>query len=462
MADGQGLDDIDADFLHVADKFLADIESNYDETTDSFDAMNLKTDLLRGIYAYGFERPSAFQQHAIMPAIKGEYKSQSYARLMLTMSKGKDVVAQARSGSGTTAAVSISVLQKIDLNVKACQVLILAPTRERVHQIQKVIATIGGFTNVECYACIGGTRIENDTKALRDGRWSVVVGTPGRVHDMIHRRALCTDNTKMIVLDEADTILSRGFAEQVHEIFGILCQSTTTQVVLFSATMPQDVLEVITEFMRNPVRITIEKYETCLRGIKHFYVTVESEQEDWKVDSLSDLRKTITNRQAVIFCNTRGKVEWLTDKLTARDFAVSAIHRDMDAPQRDNSMRQFFSGSHVLVATNMLANTIDVQQVPLVINYDLPANLEDYIRRVGHGGSGRLGRKGVAINFVAADELRTMHEIEQFYVTQIEKMPTNAAGSNFSAFYDVAVTNSLLRPLLSVQAPLSCHYLPFD
>ncbi|KAI5197306.1 P-loop containing nucleoside triphosphate hydrolase protein [Aureobasidium subglaciale] len=411
MADGQGLDDIDADFLHVVDKFLADIESNYDETTDSFDAMNLKTDLLRGIYAYGFERLSAFQQHAIMPAIKG-----------------KDVVAQARSGSGTTAAVSISVLQKIDPNVKACQVLILAPTRERAHQIQKVIATIGAFTNIECYACIGGTRIGDDTKALRDGRQSVVVGTPGRVHDMIHRRALGTDKTKMIVLDEADTILSRGFAEQVHDIFGILCQSTTTQVVLFSATMPQDVLEVITEFMRNPVRITIEKYETCLKGIRQFYVTVENEQEDWKVDSLSDLHKTITNRQAVIFCNTRGKVEWLTDKLTARNFAVSAIHRDMDAPQRDNSMRQFFSGSHVLVATNMLANTIDVQQVPLVINYDLPANPEDYIRRVGRGGGGRLGRKGVAINFVAAGELRTMHEIEQFYCTQIEKMPTNAAG----------------------------------
>jgi translation initiation factor 4A len=435
MADGQGLDDIDAgkhirfaDFLHVVDKFLADIKSNYDETTDSFDAMNLKTDLLRGIYAYGFERPSAFQQHAIMPAIKGEYKSQYYARLMLTMSKGKDLVAQARSGSGTTAAVSISVLQTIDPNVKACQVLILAPTRERALQIQKVITTIGCFTNIECYACIGGTRIEDDTKALRDGRQSVVVGTPGRVHDMIHRRALCTDNIKMIVLDEADTILSRGFAEQVHDIFGILCQSTTTQVVVISATMPQDVLEVVTKFMRNPVRITIEKYETCLKGIKQFYVTVENEQEDWKIDSLSDLHKTIINRQTVIFCNTRGKVEWLTDKLTARGFAVSAIHRDMDAPQRDNSMRQFFSGSHVLVATNMLANTIDVQQVPLVINYDLPANPEDYIRRVGRGGGGRLGRKGVAINFVAADELRTMHEIEQFYGTQIEKMPTNAAG----------------------------------
>ncbi|KAH0282284.1 P-loop containing nucleoside triphosphate hydrolase protein [Aureobasidium namibiae CBS 147.97] len=384
MADGQGLDDIDA----------ADIESNYDETIDSFDAMNLKTDLLRGIYAYGSKRPSAFQQHAIMPAIKG-----------------KDVVAQARSGSGTTAAVSISVLQRIDPDVEACQVLILAPTRERAHQIQKVIATIGGFTDIECYACIGGTRIGNDTKALQDGRQSVVIGTPGRVHDMIYRRALCTDNTKMIVLDEADTILSRGFAEQVHDIFGILCQSTTTQVVLFSATMSQDVLKIITEFTRNPVRITIEKYETCLKGVKHLF----------------DLHKTITDRQAVIFCNTRGKVEWLTDKLAARDFAVSAIHRDMDAPQRNNSMKQFFSGSHVLVATNMLATTIDVQQVPLVINFDLPANPEDYIHRVGHGGGGRLGRKGIAINFVAANELRTMHGIEQFYGTRIEKMPTNAA-----------------------------------
>jgi translation initiation factor 4A len=344
------------------------------------------------------------------------------------MSKGKDVIAQARSGSGTTAAFSISVLQKIDPNVRAHQVLVLAPTRERAHQIQKVFATIGNFTNIECFACVGGTRIRDDIEALRDGLQSVVVGTPGRVHDMIHRRALYTDNIKTIVLDEADTILSRGFAEHIHDIFGILRQSTTTQVVLFSATMPQDVLEVITKFMRNPVRITIEKYETCLKGIKQFYVTVENEQEDWKVDSLSDLHKTITNRQAVIFCNTRGKVEWLTDKLTARDFAVSAIHRDMDAPQRDDSMRQFFSGSHVLVATNMLANTIDVQQVPLVINYDLPANPEDYIRRVGRGGGGRLGRKGVAINLVVTDELRIMHEIEQFYSTQIEKMPTNAAG----------------------------------
>ncbi|KJX99344.1 atp-dependent rna helicase eif4a like protein [Zymoseptoria brevis] len=401
MADDKRRDDIDA----------AAIESNCDETTASFDAMNLSTDLLRGIYAYGFERPSALQQRAIIPSVRG-----------------KDVVAQARSGSGTTAAISISVLQNIDPDVQACQALIIAPTRDRAHRIQKVLSTIGEFTNIEYYACVGGTRIGDDIKALQDGLQSVVVGTPGRVLDVIHRGALCTENIKTIVLDEADDILSRGFDEQIHDIFGILRQSTTTQVILFSATMPQDVLEVITELMRDPVRITVEKYETCLKGIKQFYLTVENEQEDWKVDSLSDLHKTIiTNRQTVFFCNTRKKVERLTDQLTARDITISAIHRDMNAWQRADILKHFLSGPHVLVATNMIGKSIDVQQVPLVINYDLPADPEDYIRRVGRGGSGRRGRKGVAINLVAADELRAMHEIEQFYSTRIEKMQTDAA-----------------------------------
>jgi translation initiation factor 4A len=347
---------------------------------------------------------------------------------VLTLSKGKDVVAQARSGSGTTAAFSISTLQKIDPNIKACQALILAPTRERAKNIQKVFATIGNFTNIECYACFGGTARGDDMKALQDGLQSVVVGTPGRVQDMIHHRALCTDKIKMIVLDEADTLLSRGFTEQVHDIFGILRQSTTPQVVLFTATIPQDVQEVIAEFMHDPVRITIEKYGTCLKGIRQFYLTSENEQEDWKVDSLSDLHMIITTRPTIIFCNTRRTVEWLGDKLTARDFALLAMHRDMDAWYRDTIMKQFRSRSCVLVATNMCAKQLDVQQMPLVLNYDLPANPEDYMLRVGRGGHGRLGRKGVAINLLSAGELSTMHEIEQFYSTQVEKMPTNAAG----------------------------------
>ena len=218
-------------------------------------------------------------------------------------------------------------------------------------------------------------------------------------------------------------MLSRGFTEQIYDIFQLLPQST--QVVLLSATMPQDVLEVTTKFMRDPVRILVKKDELTLEGIKQFYIAVE--KEEWKLDTLSDLYETVTITQAVIFCNTRRKVDWLTEKLTARDFTVSAMHGDMDQGQRDVIMKEFRSGSsRVLIATDLLARGIDVQQVSLVINYDLPANRENYIHRIGRGG--RFGRKGVAINFVTADDVRMMREIEQFYSTQIEEMPMNVAG----------------------------------
>ena len=195
--------------------------------------------------------------------------------------------------------------------------------------------------------------------------------------------------------------------------------------------MPQDVLEVTTKFMRDPVRILVKKDELTLEGIKQFYIAVE--KEDWKLDTLSDLYETVTITQAVIFCNTRRKVDWLTDKLTARDFTVSAMHGDMDQAQRDIIMKEFRSGSsRVLIATDLLARGIDVQQVSLVINYDLPANRENYIHRIGRGG--RFGRKGVAINFVTADDVRMMREIEQFYSTQIEEMPMNVAGELMNVF----------------------------
>ncbi|EAA63503.1 hypothetical protein AN2932.2 [Aspergillus nidulans FGSC A4] len=380
------------------------IESNYDEITDSFDSMELKPELLRGVYAYGFERPSAIQQRAILPIVKGN-----------------DVIAQAQSGTGKTATFSISALQKLDPNVKACQALIVAPTRELAQQIQKVVIAIGDFMNIQCHACIGGTAVRDDMNALREGP-QIVVGTPGRIHDMIQRRVLKTDQMKMFILDEADEMLSRGFTEQIYDIFQLLPQST--QVVLLSATMPQDVLEVTTKFMRDPVRILVKKQELTLEGIKQFYIAVE--KEEWKLDTLSDLYETVTITQAVIFCNTRRKVDWLTDKLTARDFTVSAMHGDMEQAQRDVIMKEFRSGSsRVLIATDLLARGIDVQQVSLVINYDLPANRENYIHRIGRGG--RFGRKGVAINFVTADDVRMMREIEQFYSTQIEEMPMNVA-----------------------------------
>uniref|UniRef100_A0A8C1TK18 RNA helicase n=1 Tax=Cyprinus carpio TaxID=7962 RepID=A0A8C1TK18_CYPCA len=378
---------------------------NWNEITDNFDDMNLKETLLRGIYAYGFEKPSAIQQRAIIPCIKGY-----------------DVIAQAQSGTGKTATFAISILQQLEIEQKETQALVLAPTRELAQQIQKVILALGDYMGASCHACIGGTNVRNEMQKLQAEAPHIVVGTPGRVFDMLNRRYLSPKWIKMFVLDEADEMLSRGFKDQIYEIFQKL--STNIQVVLLSATMPADVLEVTTKFMREPVRILVKKEELTLEGIKQFYINVE--REEWKLDTLCDLYETLTITQAVIFLNTRRKVDWLTEKMHARDFTVSALHGDMDQKERDIIMREFRSGSsRVLITTDLLARGIDVQQVSLVINYDLPTNRENYIHRIGRGG--RFGRKGVAINFVTEEDKRILRDIETFYNTTVEEMPMNVA-----------------------------------
>ncbi|KAJ9114720.1 translation initiation factor eIF4A [Naganishia vaughanmartiniae] len=380
------------------------IESNWDTVVDNFDNMELKPELLRGIYAYGFERPSAIQERAIMPIITG-----------------RDCIAQAQSGTGKTATFTISILQRIDTSKKEPQALILAPTRELAQQIQKVVIALGDYMNVDCHACVGGTSIKEDIAKLAAGP-QVIVGTPGRVFDMINRNFLKTDSMKVFALDEADEMLSKGFAQAMYDIFQLL--PAETQVVLLSATMPADVLEVTKKFMRDPIRILVKKEELTLEGIRQFYVAVE--KEDWKLDTLCDLYETLTITQAVIFCSTRRKVDWLTEKLTAREFTVSAMHGDMEQQARELVMKEFRSGSsRVLIATDLLARGIDVQQVSLVINYDLPSSKENYVHRIGRGG--RFGRKGVAINFVTSEDVPMLREIEKFYHTQIEEMPMDVA-----------------------------------
>uniref|UniRef100_A0A2R9B6Y5 RNA helicase n=1 Tax=Pan paniscus TaxID=9597 RepID=A0A2R9B6Y5_PANPA len=292
------------------------IESNWNEIVDSFDDMNLSESLLRGIYAYGFEKPSAIQQRAILPCIKGY-----------------DVIAQAQSGTGKTATFAISILQQIELDLKATQALVLAPTRELAQQIQKVVMALGDYMGASCHACIGGTNVRAEVQKLQMEAPHIIVGTPGRVFDMLNRRYLSPKYIKMFVLDEADEMLSRGFKDQIYDIFQKL--NSNTQVVLLSATMPSDVLEVTKKFMRDPIRILVKKEELTLEGIRQFYINVE--------------------REAVIFINTRRKVDWLTEKMHARDFTVSAMHGDMDQKERDVIMREFRSGSsRVLITTDLL------------------------------------------------------------------------------------------------------------
>lgn len=391
--------------VQTSNEGAGEINTNYTEVHETFDDMKLRDELLRGIYAYGFEKPSAIQQRAIMPMIRGS-----------------DTIAQAQSGMGKTAAFVIGILQNVDTSVAKVQALILAPTRELAQQIQKVVVALGDYMGLQCHICIGGTRVVDDIRIFQNETPHVVVGTPGRVHDMIQRRALGTSAIKTFCLDESDEMLSRGFKEQIYDVFQFM--PPTCQVGLFSATMPQDVLEMTEKFMREPVRILVKKDELTLEGIKQFYIAIE--KEEWKLDTLCDLYETLTITQAIIYTNTRRKVEWLAEKMGERDFTVSMLHGDMDQKDRDVIMREFRTGSsRVLITTDLLARGIDVQQVSLVINYDLPTNRENYIHRIGR--SGRFGRKGVAINFLTDADVRALRDIEEFYSTTVEEMPMDVA-----------------------------------
>jgi len=371
---------------------------------DSFDDLDLQEGLLRGIYSYGFEKPSAIQQRAIRPVLDG-----------------RDTIGQAQSGTGKTATFVIGALQRMDFAQRACQALILAPTRELAQQIHKVVLALGDYLQVKCHACIGGTSVRDDIDKLREGQ-HVVVGTPGRVYDMLSKRHLRIDDLLTFVCDEADEMLSRGFKDQIYDIFKTL--PPNVQVCLFSATMPPDILDLTTKFMRDAVRILVKKDELTLEGIRQFYVAIE--KEEWKLDTLCDLYETLTITQAIIYCNTRRKVDMLANEMAKRDFTISTMHAELDQKERDLIMREFRSGSsRVLISTDLLARGIDVQQVSLVINYDLPQNMENYLHRIGR--SGRFGRKGVAINFVTNKDVGVMKDIEKYYHTQIEEMPMDIA-----------------------------------
>jgi ATP-dependent RNA helicase len=381
-----------------------DNTSKYTAVT-SFDDLKLKPDLLRGIYEYGFEKPSAIQQRAILPIING-----------------RDVIAQSQSGTGKTSTFSISVLQVINNELSATQALVLSPTRELAQQTQKVVMALGDFMNVTVRACVGGSKISEDIKHLESGQVQIVSGTPGRVYDMIKRKSLQVRNIKIIVLDEADEMLNQGFKEQIYQIYRFL--PPNTRVVLVSATLPTEVLNMAEQFMTNPVKILVKRDELTLDGIKQYFIAVE--KEEWKFETLCDLYDTMTITQAVIFCNTKRKVDWLTKKMRENNFTVSSMHGGQHQRERETIMEEFRKGeSRVLITTDVWARGIDVQQVSLVVNYDLPTDRENYIHRIGR--SGRYGRKGVAINFVTEQDVAVLRDIEQYYATQIDEMPMNVA-----------------------------------
>lgn len=380
------------------------IESNWNEKVESFDSMDLKEDLLRGIFAIGFEKPSEIQQLGIKP-----------------ITLRRDFIGQARSGTGKTGTFGISVLQIIDIDESnpLIQAIILAPVRELAEQIYRVLKSLGEFLNVKIGTFVGGSPLSEDIKKLENGL-HVVVGTPGRVQDLIRRKKINLDYLKIFVLDEADEMFTKGFSEQINTIFKEL--DADVQIAMFSATVTKYVKLLFQGIMKDPIKIYIPTHEQTLDGIHQFYVELHKEEQ--KISVIFDLYKRLTMGTTIIFCNKIDTVEELTDILKKKNFPVSSLHGGMEQSTREEKIKELRSGStRLLITTDILARGIDVQQLSMVMNYDLPIRPETYIHRIGR--CGRYGRKGIAINLITRYDIKRLQEIEEMYKIDINKLPEN-------------------------------------
>ena len=376
----------------------------------NWDDMDLKHELLRGIFAYGFEIPSEIQKKAILP-----------------ITKGNDVIAQAQSGSGKTGSFSIGILQRIDLSLNKTQALILAPTHELAKQIATVIEALGSHSEKKIYVktLLGGTSIREDVQNMRENVPHIVVGCVGRVFDMLSKGHIIGQDINMFVLDEADEMLSKGFGEQIRDMFQMFFRDNI-QVVLFSATMPPDILRLTSQFMRDPIKIMMKPEELNLKCIQQFYVAVQNDFVKFEV--LKDLFSAISVSKCIIYCNSVRRVQELFFTMQKEGFSVVNIHSSMDKAEREKVFAQFrYGDARVLISSDITARGIDIQQVSTVINYDIPKCVHNYLHRIGR--SGRWGRKGFAINLVTKQDIYDMHAIEKHYAITIDELPSNFSGN---------------------------------
>jgi translation initiation factor 4A len=363
--------------------------------------MGLPDDLLRGIYQHGFERPSQIQSKAIVPMVQG-----------------RDILAQAQSGTGKTGTFVIGSLAHVDPALKKPQVLILVHVRELAQQISKVAASIGAVMKLKVLCAVGGNSLREDIRSLEDGA-QFIIGTPGRIFDLVSRNVLDRSEIRVLIMDEADQMLEELFYQQVMCILekGF---PTKTKVALFSATMPDNVIAVANKILNDPIRILIPPTAVRLEGIQQFYINLD--REDHKFECICDLYKHLNITQAVIFCNKRQKAEMLAEKMSAQGYPITCLHGELEKGERARRMEQFIKGgTRVMIATDIIARGIDVQQISLVINYELPTVGENYVHRIGRAG--RYGRKGTTINLLMPEEEGLMHEIANLYGMDIKLFP---------------------------------------
>jgi translation initiation factor 4A len=381
-------------------------EEVYDSSYEiqSWDDLNLNPKILRGIFAYGFEKPSPIQQKAIKPLIMG-----------------KDIIAQAQSGTGKTATFTIGALANVDVTNNTTQVLVLSPTRELTAQTAKVFSSLGDMMDgLRVQVLFGGSTVEEQSSFSNKNVPHVICGCTGRVYDMLRRDKITLKTLKLVILDEADEMLSSGFKEQVYNIFQYF--NNNIQVALFSATLPPAVYPIINKIMRNPVRISVKREMLTLEGIRQFYIAVDDDRQ--KYATLKNLFSFLSVSQCIIYCNSVKRVADLFEAMKEDEFPVCCIHSNMEKSARDAAFNDFRNGkSRVMISSNVTSRGIDIQQVSIVINFDLPKCVHNYLHRIGR--SGRWGRKGVGINFITRRDIVKMKEIESHYSCQVVEMPND-------------------------------------
>jgi superfamily II DNA/RNA helicase len=371
---------------------------------NSFDTLNLSNELLKGVYIYGFTQPSHIQ-------IKG----------IQSIGTGKDCILQSQSGTGKTATYLLGILNRLDILGKKTlnTSIIITPTRELANQVHNVAVNLNKFTNYKIGRCIGGVDLYTTKTEIKDA--SIIIGTLGRIYHMINENKINYNNIKIIILDEADEILSDGINDKLESIFSNLIDS---QILLISATMNYSVFNFSKKFIKNePIQILLKNNEVILDLISQFYLDVEVEEQ--KFDTLLDLYNLVSTSQAIIFCNTINKILWLEENLVKNNFPITVIHSKMTQVERNNIVQEFRDGkTRLLLTTDLLSRGIDIPQVNMVINYDLPINKETYIHRIGR--CGRFDKKGIAINLVKMNnsiDMKIFNRLKHVYKINIQQLP---------------------------------------
>src|SRR5579864_4550234 len=367
-------------------------------TTKLFSELGLSSELLKAIDKLGFEQAAPIQAEAIP--------------LLL---QGKDVVGQSQTGSGKTVAFAAPALEKVVVEERTTQVLILCPTRELAVQVSEEVHKLALFKNgLHALPVYGGQSFDRQLFGLRQGA-HIVIGTPGRIMDHMRRGTLRLNTVKMVVLDEVDVMLNMGFRDDIE----LILQGTPKerQTVFFSATIPRPIQQLIEKYSRDPQSVRIEQKAKTVPTVEQIYYEVDRR---YKVDLLTRLIDIHDLKLGIIFCNTRRMVDDLVEHLNAQGYSADRLHGDMSQAMRDRVMNKFRkSGLEFLVATDLAARGIDVDDVQVVFNYDLPYDVEDYLHRIGR--TGRAGRSGRAISFVAGREMFQIQNIERFTKVRIQR-----------------------------------------